>query len=126
MIGEESNVVISEQVEASRARDTGPYAGAPNSTHIEIVQAAEPDQLTLDRAGYFVVYPDWRRHRLVLEHYTNAGVLDCAIEGLAGSALYTEAIRRHLLERLDHAAYLGRELARAERSSRYRRTVHSG
>ena len=113
MIGEESSVVISEQVEASRTRDTGPYAGAPNSTHIEIIQAAEPDQLTLDRAGYFVVYPDRRAHRLVLEHYTNAGVLDCVIEGLAGSALYAEAIRRHLLERLDHAAYLGRELARA-------------
>jgi tetrahydromethanopterin S-methyltransferase subunit A len=51
-----------------------------------------------------------------LEHYTNAGVLDCVINGMSGSALYTEAIRRHLLERLDHAGYLGRELARAERT----------
>lgn len=116
MIGEERNTVISEQVEASRTRDIGPYAGAPNVTKIEVIQAAEPDHLTLDKAGYFVVYPDRRKRRLVLEHYTNAGVLDCVIEGMSGSALYTEAIRRHLLERLDHAAYLGRELARAERT----------
>jgi tetrahydromethanopterin S-methyltransferase subunit A len=116
MIGEERNVVISEQIETSRTRDTGPYVGAPNSTNIEVVQAAEPDQLTLDKVGYFVVYPDRRKHRLVLEHYTNAGVLDCVIEGISGSALYTEAIRRHLLERLDHAAYLGRELGHAERA----------
>lgn len=116
MIGEERNVVISEQVETSRTRDAGPYAGAPNSTHLEVVQAAEPDQVILDKAGYFVVYPDRKKRRLVLEHYTNSGVLDCVIEGTSGSALCTETIHRHLLERLDHAAYLGRELARAERA----------
>jgi tetrahydromethanopterin S-methyltransferase subunit A len=116
MIGEERNVVIIEQVGTSRTRDTGPYAGAPKSRKIDVIQAAEPDQLTLDKAGYFVVYPDRIKHRLVLEHFTNAGVLDCVMEGISTSALCTETIRRHLLERLDHAAYLGRELARAERA----------
>lgn len=116
MIGEERNTVISEHIEASRTRDSGPYPGAPNGPKIEVIQAAEPDHLTLDKAGYFVVYPDRRKRCLVLEHYTNAGVLDCVVEGMSGSALYTEAIRRHFLERLDHAAYLGRELARAERT----------
>jgi tetrahydromethanopterin S-methyltransferase subunit A len=116
MIGEERNTVIGEQVEASGTRDTGPYVAEPDGTKIGVIQAAEPDQLTLDKTGYFVVYPDRRKRRLVLERYTNAGVLDCVIEGMSGSTLCTEAIRRHLLERLDHAAYLGRELARAERT----------
>ncbi len=116
MIGEQKDDVISKQVETSGARDPGPYVGAPNGTRVEVVQPANPEGLTLDKAGYFVVYPDRRRHRLVLEHYTNAGVLDCVMEAQSSPALYIEAIHRNLVGRLDHAAYLGRELARAERA----------
>ena len=70
----------------------------------------------LDPAGYFVVYPELRRNALVLEHYTNKGVLDAVLEGRTAGALYQTAIARRLVSRLDHAAYLGRELARAEQS----------
>ncbi len=52
----------------------------------------------------------------MVEHYTNQGMLDCILEGTSTGALYAEAIERQLVTRLDHAAYLGRELARAERS----------
>ena len=83
-----------------------------------MVQGKEPQRLTLDKAGYLVVYPDPRRKRLALEHYTNHGVLDCVIEGATPAALYATAIERGFLTRLDHAAYLGRELARAEQSLR--------
>jgi tetrahydromethanopterin S-methyltransferase subunit A len=69
-----------------------------------------------DPAGYFVIYVDRRRHRLSLEHYRNEGLLDSVIEGDTAAAIYTPAIERGLLSRLDHAAYLGRELARAERA----------
>lgn len=116
MIGEEQAEIISEQVRTHRTRDPGPYAGSPSPTNVEVIQAAEPTHLVLDKAGYFVVHPDSRKHRLVLEHYTNAGVLDCVLEGTSDSALCAEAIRRNLVGRLDHAAYLGRELARAERA----------
>jgi hypothetical protein len=83
---------------------------------VETVQAAEPERLTLDPAGCVVVYPDVRQKCLVLEHHTNTGVLDCVLEGRSPAALYATTIARHLITRLDHAAYLGRELARAERS----------
>ena len=116
MIGEQEDEVISKQIEISRARDPGPYVGAPNVPRIEIVHAPDPEGLTLDKAGYFVVYPDRKRRRLVLEHYTNGGVLDCVVEGISSPTLYVEAIRRNLVSRLDHGAYLGRELARAERA----------
>ncbi|MBV8477939.1 MAG: DUF4346 domain-containing protein, partial [Acidobacteria bacterium] len=66
--------------------------------------------------GYFVIYPERRSMNLVVEHYTNQGLLDCMMEGSSTGALYTEAIERQLVTRLDHAAYLGRELARAEHS----------
>lgn len=118
LIGEQNGALIREHIETARVRDPGPHEGTATSTRIEVVQASEPQNLTLDRAGYFVVYRDARRGRLVLEHYTNGGVLDCVIEGTSSSAVYIEAIHRNLLSRLDHAAYLGRELARAERALR--------
>ena len=116
LIGELDADTVCAAVERLRLKDPGPYAGAPVATRIPTIEAAEPRRLTLDKAGYFVVYPEPRRTRLVLEHYTNAGVLDCVIEGSSPTALYSEVIERNLISRLDHAAYLGRELARAQQS----------
>jgi tetrahydromethanopterin S-methyltransferase subunit A len=50
---------------------------------------------------------------LTLEHYRNDGVLDVVIEGGSPAEVYTPAIEKGLVSRLDHAAYLGKELARA-------------
>ena len=69
-----------------------------------------------DPAGYFVVYPDRSRGLLSLEHYGTDGLLRHVIEGATAAELYTPAVATGLVSRLDHAAYLGRELARAERS----------
>lgn len=52
----------------------------------------------------------------MLEHYSNRGVLDKAFSGTSAPMLYTSAIDAGLVSRLDHAAYLGRELTRAERA----------
>jgi tetrahydromethanopterin S-methyltransferase subunit A len=73
-----------------------------------------------DPAGYFVIYVDRDRGLLSLEHYLNDGLLDMVIEGGTAAEVYTPAIDRGLISRLDHAAYLGRELARAEYN------LHSG
>jgi tetrahydromethanopterin S-methyltransferase subunit A len=73
-----------------------------------------PDKATLDPKGYFVIFADRLQGLLTLEHYTNEGVLDTRIEGRSATELYTAAIEEELVSRLDHAAYLGRELARAE------------
>jgi tetrahydromethanopterin S-methyltransferase subunit A len=117
-IGEERAEIIAEEVRRLSLRDPGPYPAALPFRSVETVQGKEPERLTLDKAGYLVVYPDPRRKRLTLEHYTNHGVFDCVIEGATPAALYATAIERGLLTRLDHAAYLGRELARAEQSLR--------
>jgi tetrahydromethanopterin S-methyltransferase subunit A len=65
-------------------------------------------------AGYFVIFIDRPRGLLNVEHYKNNGVLTTIIEGRPAAKVYMTAIERALLSRLDHAAYLGRELARAE------------
>lgn len=116
MIGEEDVQTVCNAVRTGVARDPGPNPSPFINTPIERIQVTEPKRLMLDKAGYFVVYPDPRSQRLVLEHYTNQGVLNCVLEGISVGALYCEAIERQLLTRLDHAAYLGRELARAEKS----------
>jgi tetrahydromethanopterin S-methyltransferase subunit A len=48
MIGEQTDEIICEQVQTSLARDPGPYHGPPSIAKIEVVQAAEPEHLTLD------------------------------------------------------------------------------
>ena len=116
MTGEENPESIAAQIRACAERNPGVYLHPFKEMPVERIQAQEPERLTLDKAGYFVVYPDARSRRLVVEHYTNQGVLNCVLEGASPGALYGEAIERQLLTRLDHAAYLGRELARAEQS----------
>jgi tetrahydromethanopterin S-methyltransferase subunit A len=82
----------------------------------EAIVAQEPKRLVTDPCGYVVVYPDRTRRCLVVEHYANSGVLTAIIEGFSATSVYSELIARQLVSRLDHAAYVGRELARAERS----------
>lgn len=100
------------------ARDPGPaepYAGLPA---ISKTLAHPADRLVLDPAGYFVIFPDARRRILVVEHYRNEGVLDRVLEGRIPADLCATAIELGLLTRLDHAAYLGQELARADHALR--------
>lgn len=107
-----------EIVSECAARDPGPAASHATASRVEHVETSPPSRLVRDPAGFFVVYPDPRRDRLVVEHYSNAGVLDVVLEGYTPADLYAEIIARGLLSRLDHAAYLGRELARAETALR--------
>ena len=88
-----------------------PWAGeAP----VPVIASRLPRRTVRDPAGYFVIYVDRARGLLSLEHYRNDGVLDALIEGRAAAELYTPALEENLISRLDHAAYLGRELTRAE------------
>jgi len=116
LIGEEDEDILIKCVRAGSERNPGPYAHAFVETAVKRIHATDPTRLTLDKAGYFVIYPERRTKSLVVEHYTNQGVLDCMMEGCSTGALYTEAVERSLVTRLEHAAYLGRELARAEQS----------
>ncbi len=78
------------------------------------ILAEAPMGLELDPRGYFVVLPDRARRRIVVEHYTNDGVLSHVIDGERASDLVSTVVARELVSRLDHAAYLGKELALAE------------
>lgn len=116
LVGEQDDKILIERIDAVSERSPGTYAQPFAEAPVKRIQATDPSRLTLDKAGYFVIYPERRTKKLVVEHYANQGMLDCIIEGDSTGALYAEAIERNLVTRLDHAAYLGRELARAEQS----------
>jgi tetrahydromethanopterin S-methyltransferase subunit A len=116
LIGEVDVMTVISEAKGCAARNPGPARPIATSRVVEPVPGYLPSRMVSDPAGYFVVYVDRARGILSLEHYRNDGLLDTVIEGGTAAELYTAAIDRRLLSRLDHAAYLGRELARAEQS----------
>jgi len=76
--------------------------------------AHAPGGAKLDKAGFFVIYVDRGHQRMVMEHYENQGRMTAVIEGSDASSLYCTVIEMGLVSQLDHAAYLGRELNKAE------------
>jgi hypothetical protein len=105
---------VEERARELGARSPGPADPfAPDPAPI-VLEGRMPERLVQDPAGYFVIHVDRRARRLLLEHYSNDGRLTAVIHGRHPAELTAVAIERGLLSRLDHAAYLGRELARAE------------
>jgi tetrahydromethanopterin S-methyltransferase subunit A len=115
-IGELDTSRIEARVMELSSRTWPPPRRSVQSPRREAIVAQEPKRLVTDPCGYVVVYPDRTRRCLVVEHYANSGVLTAIIEGFSATSVYSELIARQLVSRLDHAAYVGRELARAERS----------
>jgi tetrahydromethanopterin S-methyltransferase subunit A len=96
-------------------------AGAPDAfgepllpeDQVPVVQARIDAALVLDPKGYFVIDADHRARKIRAEHYWNDGTLECIVEGSEPAEIYMTLIGRELVSRLDHASYLGKELARA-------------
>jgi len=82
--------------------------------HVAI--APSPESIELDPAGYFVIGVEGSS--ILMEHYDYRDRLLHIIEGEDARSLYWTLIENGWVTRLDHAAYLGKELARAELSRR--------
>ncbi len=84
------------------------------SPHL-VVHIGEPSPHRPDPAGYFKVFADLDQGELVLEHYPlGEEEPDEVARGKSAKALWRWAVERGLVSILDHAAYLGYELAKAE------------
>ena len=81
---------------------------------IEHIPAKASKQLRLDRAGFFIVLPQPQKGLIICEHYENTGRLAHVIEGRQAALIASTVVERGFVTQLDHAAYLGRELAKAE------------
>jgi tetrahydromethanopterin S-methyltransferase subunit A len=83
---------------------------------VERVEARRTAKVPLDKAGYFVILPVPAKGCLSVEHYANDNRLLRVIEGKDARSLYGTIIRNGWVSLLSHAAYLGKELQRAELS----------
>lgn len=82
---------------------------------VETVIAEPAAHLQLDREGYFIILlRKGNKNPLYVEHYKNNGRLLHIIEGQDTATICSTIIKMKLVSQLDHAAYLGRELAKAE------------
>jgi tetrahydromethanopterin S-methyltransferase subunit A len=72
--------------------------------------------IKLDRSGYFVIMPSKTKKTILVEHYSNDNRLQNKIEGKNSRDIYLTIIDNKWVSDLGHAAYLGKELTRAEMS----------
>lgn len=77
-----------------------------------IVPTAIAHDYQQDKAGKFIIGTD--KNAIVVEHYNAKGELMRLIQGKSARDMCIMLIRNGWVSRLDHAAYLGRELTLAE------------
>ena len=80
------------------------------------IVASEPKLLKLDKAGYFVIVPQPEKNNLLVEHYSYDNKLLQTIEGKEARSIYFTIIENGWISELSHAAYLGKELEKAQLS----------
>jgi tetrahydromethanopterin S-methyltransferase subunit A len=107
---------ITRAIRACLADDPGPFDEQVTLTESAPIDVpARPFRLQEhDPAGFFVILVDRAGRRLLVEHYTADGVLAHRIQGPDTESLCGALLEWGLISRLDHAAYMGRELAKAE------------
>ena len=115
-IGQTDVGTLLEMIRTAASGAPGPTEPFDAERLVPTVRGRLPQRVRLDPAGYLVVYPDHDRDLLMLEHYRNDGLLDLVVEGRRAAEVYATAVERGLVTQLDHAAYLGCELARAEQA----------
>lgn len=93
----------------------------PKGGHSEVVRACRRKNRAQDPAGYIKVTIDKDRKVIVVSHF-KAGRASYIIEGSSASDICNELIERGLVSTLEHAAYLGRELYKAELAIRLRKS----
>ncbi|HZT08434.1 MAG TPA: DUF4346 domain-containing protein [Chloroflexota bacterium] len=122
--GVEDLASIAAAVEQCRAEKRGPFerrVAAPLPEPIRVPHT--PFRLKEhDPLGFFVILADAPSGTIFVEHYLPDGSLGHRVVGPDAESLCGALIEWGLLSRLDHAAYLGRELAKAEIALREGRT----
>jgi tetrahydromethanopterin S-methyltransferase subunit A len=97
----------------------GGCSATPRLLGPEVILAPPAERVEMDPAGYFVVIPDSKRQVITVEHYGYDNQLQHVVEGSTSRDLYSTIIGAGWVSQLSHAAYLGRELTKAELSLRH-------
>jgi tetrahydromethanopterin S-methyltransferase subunit A len=66
-----------------------------------------------DPKGYFTIKPFSSRGKVFVRYYNSDNTLKYTFAGVNTSQIIQSIIKRNLVSRLDHAAYLGKEIEKA-------------
>ncbi len=119
LIGTEEVGLVADQAWFCAQKNPGKFDKAVEIKKVLQIEAKEPAKLVLDPSGFFIIYPKKEEIKIYLEHYKNDGTLNQVIHGADPVLIASTAVEQGLVSRLDHAAYLGRELEKAHLSMCY-------
>ncbi|MFH2020132.1 MAG: DUF4346 domain-containing protein [archaeon] len=71
------------------------------------------DDWVQDEKGYFLIRLNKKNKTVELGYCKKLNIIEVVIEGKTPQEVYFTAIEQKLVSRLDHAAYLGKELEKA-------------
>jgi dihydropteroate synthase-like protein len=93
-----------------------PFEPIPDIEYSTVDVSQETTSIRLDRAGFFTFHVDRNRYLLVARHYENEIREAPSLELIGPTAqhLINALLSRKLVTEFEHAAYIGRELTRAE------------
>jgi len=80
----------------------------------DIVAKHDEKEFVQDSSGFFTIFIKPETKEIVCEHYTTKKEFHCRIVGKNAEEISATISRLGLVSRIDHAAYLGRELQKAE------------
>lgn len=127
LIGEDHPDTIVECARAAAASVDSESPGAdraalpaPSGRGVEVVEARPDDRADwrYDARGFFLIFVDRQAARIHAEHYAQDRKLLRIVAGRTAQEICHTLVRLELVGELAHAAYLGRELDRAETALR--------
>ncbi len=110
------NGLASRAVTSCSCKECDEPANVSSVEPVVVILAKYPKKLVLDKEGYFVIIPSEEKETIIVEHYAYDNRHLHTIEGDDAPAIYGTIIKNGWVSELSHAAYLGRELAKAELS----------
>ena len=120
LIGSTSLDEIKNVITVYHTKHKPPFSGnAVTVSTNKIIAAQNPERLILDKKGFFVIIPQKIDDKIYVEYYANSGELLQTIEGTDAASIYYTIIEKGFITKLDHAAYLGKELTKAEYFLKY-------
>ena len=121
LIGCDALEEVSKAIVNANERKTPAFEGVPllaskGNPTVEQVECWQRESLDYkeDPAGFFVIQVDSTLGKIVVEHYSTQFVLQRVLHGRNALEIYSTIIRKGWVTNLGHAAYLGRELWKAE------------
>ena len=116
-IGQQDPDVILDLIESHLADPlptTSAYTGTIQRPVPETIGTHNP-AITEDPKGYFVITTDASSETpLIAEYFSTEGLRQAIVRGKTPKSVYSTILSNGWISRLDHAAYIGQELSRAE------------